>query len=272
MKISFVMIVYNAASILPKGMLKACIDHIYDLAHEIVVIEGACERAIPLTPDGHSTDNTVEIVQSYPKVRLIQKDGGWKDQQDMYDMTNGQLQGDYVWWLDSDEFFHENDIPVIVKTLEEKKPYAMYFDAIQFFGDWYHRISDETKHLWSGELPWQRIFKNQPGKSYWHYIRPPEYMYEDGIKCNDHPSVIKNQCKMYHYSFIKKSQIEFKNIFYDHHGVDYQKAWDDWHSDHNSPLILGTKTTEFKFEDHPKIIQNLILEEKRESSLRKNEG
>jgi len=261
MKISFVMIVYNAATIPPKGMLRACIEHIYDIAHEIVVIEGACERAIPLSNNGHSTDNTVEIVKSFPKVKLIQRDGGWPDQQDMYDTTNYKLEGDYVWWLDSDEFYHENDIPVILKTLEEKQPYAMYFDAYQFFGDWYHRINDETKHLWSGELPWQRIFKNSPGESSWHYIRPPEYMYRAGMKCNDQDNVITNQCKMYHYSFIKQSQIDFKNIFYQHHSVDYQKTWDDWQKDHSAPLILGTKTTDFRLEDHPKIIQELIANE-----------
>ena len=69
MKITFGMIVFNAELNLPNGMLEACIKNVYDIAHEIIIVEGATRATThyfdgdtsQFTSNGHSVDKTVEI-------------------------------------------------------------------------------------------------------------------------------------------------------------------------------------------------------------------
>jgi hypothetical protein len=88
-KITFGMIVFNAEKNLPNGMLSACIQNIYDFAHEIIIVEGATKAinhyfdgdTSKFTNDGKSNDRTIEIIKSFPdpknKIKLIESKGFW---------------------------------------------------------------------------------------------------------------------------------------------------------------------------------------------------
>ena len=60
-------------------------------AHQIIVVEGACPGAARLaTPDGHSTDGTLEAIRDIMKnddhenkVQLVLKDGFWAEKDEM---------------------------------------------------------------------------------------------------------------------------------------------------------------------------------------------
>ena len=261
------MYVFNAASIMPKGMMAACIRHLVEYVDEFLIVESVDPKAKMFGPDGKSTDDTEQIVlgmrQKWPQIKW-KPIGSIKAKEDRYAASNRIMQGDYVWLLDADEFYHEKDIPLLLKLLEDRRPYVVNYYANHFWGDWNHRVKHIKGQSW-GNGPWFRIFKNNPGRSYWIENAPPLYMYEDGILCNDQKNridadeLLEMGIKLYHYGFVQKSQIDFKHVFYQG-GADYQSLWSEWQKNHNASIVLGTKTVPFDQSGHPLVIRKLIHE------------
>ena len=269
MKITFGMIVFNAEKNLPKGMLEACISNVYDIAHEIIIVEGAT-RAIThyydgdtsqFTDDGRSSDKTVDILKKIPdplnKIKIIESRGFWNGKTEMCNEWAKIATGDYVWQLDSDEFYHVDDMKKLICYLEEYKPDAVYFNAYHFFGGFNYCIDERSYPEW-GSGPWYRVFRNIPNKSRWISHEPPVYS-ADTLICNSGRVLNQNQSseigiKMYHYSYIDTKQIDFKKIFYGNNL--YPEAWKEFEKDKNyKPL----GSTVYKFEgDHPEIIKKLF--------------
>ena len=79
-RISFGIIVFNG-----EPFTRYCLRALYPYAHEIIVVEGGHEgTAAVSTPDGHSTDGTLEAIQAFiaeedpdHKVKLVTRDGFW---------------------------------------------------------------------------------------------------------------------------------------------------------------------------------------------------
>jgi hypothetical protein len=77
-RITFGMIVLNG-----EPFIRYCIRALYPHAHQIIVVEGAVEKARSIaTPDGHSTDSTRETLASIQthedpenKITVISRDG-----------------------------------------------------------------------------------------------------------------------------------------------------------------------------------------------------
>ena len=275
-KISVGMIVFNAESILPYGMLHACIEQIYDIAHEIIIVEGATKAdgithrkdgdTSQFTKDGKSTDKTLDIIKSYPdknnKIKIITKNGFWNGKTEMCNSYSKIATGDYVWHIDSDEFYKENDIITIIKLLEKYNPFAVHFYCNHFFGDWFHCIDENCGTGWSNAGPWMRIFKHKPGYSRWLSHEPPQYIYENNLISNNQRNILNRQftlsrgIKLYHYGYVNFKQVLFKSKFYGNNEVI--DVWDKWKKDDRCLLPGHTWTNKFKFEDHPLIIQKLI--------------
>ncbi|WP_162463363.1 tetratricopeptide repeat-containing glycosyltransferase family 2 protein [Paenibacillus psychroresistens] len=81
-------------------LIEKCLSHLADAVDEIVVI------------DTGSTDRTIEIAQSMPKVRLIHY--AWSD--DFAAARNAGLAAittDWVLWVDGDELLFKEDIPYV---------------------------------------------------------------------------------------------------------------------------------------------------------------
>ena len=269
MKITFGMIVFNAEYTLPKGMLEACISNVYDIAHEIIIVEGAT-RAIThyydgdtsqFTDDGRSSDKTVDILKKIPdpldKIKIIESRGFWNGKTEMCNEWAKIATGDYVWQLDSDEFFHINDMKKLISYLEEYKPDAVYFNAYQFFGGLDYCIDERSFPSW-GSGPWYRVFKNIPGKSRWLSHEHPIYecngkVCNNGLVLSTEEST-KLGIKMYHYSYVTESQINFKTIFYKN--PIYPESWDKFSIDKNYKP-LGSQAYKFTGE-HPDIIKKLF--------------
>lgn len=271
-KISYMMLVFNAIRTLPKGMLEKNLRRIHDQAHEIFIIEGASRSdMLKYTKDGRSTDGTIELINNLkkelPKIRLIQKEGFWDGKNEMCKSIAGKVTGDYIFQLDSDEFYHEDEFPLLLQILEDRKPFAVHFYAYHFFGDFDNCIDKNSGGSWvnSTELSWGRIFKNLPGKSMWIEHRPPTYLYNDNIICNNQPNILTSLdtfnmgIHMYHYSYVTREQASFKKTFYRR---DYEDLWDRWQKDHSIPLIWEGHTVPFNYERHPIAIKELINENK----------
>src|SRR5690349_20120196 len=78
--------------------------------------------------DGRSTDNTVDIIRSFPHVAQYVSE----EDQGLYDAINKGIRmstGDIVGILNSDDFFPEKDvISSIVRALETQHVHAVYGD------------------------------------------------------------------------------------------------------------------------------------------------
>jgi glycosyltransferase involved in cell wall biosynthesis len=269
MKITFGMIVFNAESTLPSGMLEACITNVYEIAHEIIIVEGATKAVTHyfdgdtsnFTSDGKSTDNTVNILKSIPdplnKIKIVESRGFWNGKTEMCNEWAKIATGDYVWQLDSDEFYHVEDMIKLKNYLQNHQPDAVYFNAYHFFGGLDYCIDERSYPEW-GSGPWYRVFKNKPGKSKWLSHEHPIYEC-DGKVCNN--GVVLNQTdstnlgiKMYHYSYITESQILFKTLFYKNN--TYPESWRRFQVDKQFKP-LGAQTYKFQG-NHPNIIKKLF--------------
>jgi hypothetical protein len=269
MKITFGMIVFNAEFNLPNGMIEACIKNVYDIAHEIIIVEGATRAknhyfdgdTSKFTFNGSSIDRTLEIIRGIPdpdnKITLIESKGFWDGKTEMCNAWSKIATGDYVWQLDSDEFYHIEDMKRMINYLEKERPDAVYFNAFHFFGGLEYCIDERSYPDW-GSGPWFRLFRNVPGKSKWISHEPPVYEC-DGIICNKGKLVTQNQSsiigiKMYHYSYVDYKQIEFKTGFYRNN--TYPIAWEKFLDD-KTYKPLGS--TAYKFDgQHPDIINKLF--------------
>jgi glycosyltransferase involved in cell wall biosynthesis len=81
-------------------LIQKCLQHLAPAVDEIVVI------------DTGSTDRTIEIAKSMPKVRLIQHE--WKN--DFSEARNAGLEAittDWVIWVDGDEILFPEDVPYV---------------------------------------------------------------------------------------------------------------------------------------------------------------
>ena len=270
MKISVFSIVFNIIDTLPKNMFELNIQNMYEYVDEIIIVVGAT-RAIThyfdgdtskYTQNGRSTDGTIELLKElenkYEKVKVIIGDGFWDGKTKMCNAASNIASGDYIWQLDSDEFYKPEDIIKIKNILELEKPDAVHFYANHFIGGWDYCIDERCYNTWGNFIPWKRIFKNTKN-SYWISHEPPEYVC-DGLICNNGKVINRDLTlnlgiKMFHYSFVTYEQILFKTNFYK--TKEYLPFWEKFKYDKNTKIL---DSVVYKFEDeHPDIIKNNYL-------------
>ena len=114
-KISFGIIVLNG-----EPFTRYCIRQLYPFAHQIIVVEGASPAASTLaTPEGHSSDGTMEAILEFkkhedPEDKLVivtaeddgHPNGFWPGEKDEQSRAYAKrATGDYLWQVDIDEFY-----------------------------------------------------------------------------------------------------------------------------------------------------------------------
>jgi hypothetical protein len=144
---------------------------IYDEVDQIIVIEGAVENRPNSTDDGHSTDDTIEIVERFrkekdpdKKIMFIKINKPWKD---LEEMKNTFLQmcmpGDWVIINDADELYKPEDIRRL-RVAIDLNPHATEFVPLflHFYRDFQHIAFPGPE--WQPQH--QRIFKFTAGMQY----------------------------------------------------------------------------------------------------------
>ena len=126
-KLSVGMIVFNGDAYLTEAL-----DGIYDLAHEIIIVEGAVEGMWQHADDrGSSTDSTLQKIAAYPdpdeKIVLVTppKDHRWMDKIEMQNEIVTRVTGDIFLKLDSDEIWNPQDVARLMKKFEEDSELAI---------------------------------------------------------------------------------------------------------------------------------------------------
>lgn len=173
-RISFGMIVLNG-----EPFLRYSLRALLPWAHEILIVEGACPgAAASATPDGHSTDGSVETIRRFQaeedpdgKVTLIQRDGFWRDKDEQSQTYAARATGDWLWQVDDDEFYHEDSLRRLVARLATEPDLAgASFHQLAFWGSPDYRV--DGFYLRRGADVFHRLFRWGPGHRYVTH-RPP---------------------------------------------------------------------------------------------------
>lgn len=285
MKIAFGIIVLNGDYVLEETLT-----NIYPYAHQILVAEGPVsywqQKGI-IT----STDRTNEILDNFPdpdnKIVIVHGQFREKDEQCNAYMVHLKDDVDYIWNLDSDEIFLQEDIEKIIEILEKEKYTSVGFQSLTFYGGFDNYLTGFEENA-----EFIRIRKVYPG-SFWKTHRPPtiEHNY-GGYKLpekhlNFKVAASKYDIRMYHYSYVFPRQVHTKLQYYKeflNNGgcIDnyYESVYYPWVTGDNNqkkaiedkydgvheykPSLRGACRTELFKGDHPKIIKESMSKLKKQ--------
>jgi hypothetical protein len=208
--IDFCMIVFNGDYVLQEN-----ITSIYPFANKIIITEGPVSHYQKLGFTT-STDQTVEIIQSFPdpdkKITLIR--GQWNEKDEMVKAQEQYYSGEYVWHIDSDEIYKSEDMANIIDYLVKTNCHSMAFRLYSFYGGFGRYISGFEENF---EVT--RIQK----RGRWKTHRPPTMVMSNGKTCKEisHINQFESEklfgARIYHYPYVFPSQAKVK--------IDYYKSW-----------------------------------------------
>lgn len=228
---------------------------LYPFAHEIIVVEGACVAAASLaTKDGHSTDDTLAMLKRFKdeedpegKLTLVtgeddgKPDGFWTEKDEMSQAYARRATGEWLWQVDYDEFYLEQDMETIFGMLQSDPDIAgASFPYIQFWGSFQ---SVEDGEWFRYKLPcFHRLFRWGEGYRYVKH-RPPTVVDDTGrdlhtLRWISHKRMRREGIYLYHYSYVLPRQAEQKVGYFSH------VTWSDTFRDnerwlHDRYLELG---------------------------------
>jgi glycosyltransferase involved in cell wall biosynthesis len=227
-KISFGVIVLNG-----EPYTRYCLRALYPFAHQIIVAEGACPAAAAnATPDGHSTDGTLDILRQFkahddPDNKLVivtaedlgHPNGFWPGEKNEQSQAYAaRATGDYLWQVDIDEFYLPQHMQAVCDMLTADPTItAMSFKMLTFFGSPHHIV--DGPFLKGGAEIYHRLFKW--GRAYRYTThRPPTVVDERNTDLRskhwiDGYTLAQRGIVMLHYSLLLPQQVFEKAVYYD---------------------------------------------------------
>lgn len=270
-----------------------CLRSLYPFAHEIIVVEGASKKAAVIsTPDGHSTDGTLESLSQFKteedpenKVQIITKNSFWDGKDEQSQAYAIRATGDYLWQVDIDEFYKPEDMIAILTMLHsDPNINQVNIQWLNFWGDFNYLVDglflqQHYKNL-DGGVP--RIFKWEPGYKYITH-RPPtvfdinnnDLSLENRIKGNQ---LAKKGIYCYHYSTIIPDLVNQKMQYYSQQNWEDHDKFYEWYQSNfiqiHYPFRVHHATSYVSWLSrfnriHPPQIQQLIIDlKKRNTTIR----
>lgn len=196
MLLSIIIPVYNTAKYLSE-CLDSCLnqDCSYD-DYEIICVD-----------DG-SSDNSADILDKYAadysNIMVVHKENGGVSsaRNKGIDISKGE----YIWFVDSDDFIEENSVRDICKELKDNKPERLIINAYHMKSD---VLSEEEKALkLTNALP--------SGKKFiWGYILKASVIREKAIRFRENVTIEEDSIFFYEFSANTKIQdYEYDKIVY----------------------------------------------------------
>ena len=143
-RITFGIIVLNG-----EPFIKYNLRALYPFAHQIIVVEGASPHAHSIaTQDGHSTDDTLDVLRNFKrdedpdnKIQIVTAEdeghpnGFWPGEKHEQSQAYAKrATGNWLWQVDVDEFYMPQDMTWIIETLLEKSTVSMISLNRSIFG------------------------------------------------------------------------------------------------------------------------------------------
>jgi hypothetical protein len=195
--------------------MKEAVMSILPIVDEFIVVLGNSD------PDD-TTRAEIESIGS-PKVKIV--DTVWDiekyprglEHAHQTDIGKSLCKGDWLFYLQSDEVIHEDDLPVIQKRCEEllddQEVEGLLFDYIHFWGDYNHY---QNGHCWYRKEI--RIVRNRPEIHSWQsaqsFRRIPDF---DGIHYRQKEDTFKLKvaqvkARVFHYGWVRPPYLMNKKI------------------------------------------------------------
>lgn len=238
---------------------------LYPHAHEIIIVEGACPNARGNDRgDGHSRDGTLETLLTLQrdedpegKLQIVTAedegfpDGFWPGEKDqMMEAAIKRVSGNWVWMVDSDEFYlPETLVWIIQNVLADGKYDTITFPIREFWGSlnsycngWrFRQMRHDCIH---------RLFRWEPG--YRHVThRPPTVIDENGTNLR-HKKWLKAKALrsmghyLFHYGYLFPYQVKNKCRYYSRMDWGYEHM-SEWAENHymrlNKPFRVDSNYT-----------------------------
>jgi hypothetical protein len=216
---------------------------LYPFAHQIIVVEGACRAAAAVaTPDGHSIDGTLNVLREFQQRKDPEKkitivtavdegyaDGFWPEKDEMSQAYARRATGNYLWQVDSDEFYHEEQLTRLTALLERKSPDTVSFPMICFWGGLDY-VADSFNLIRDNTSEYHRLFAWGPDYTYKTH-RPPTVLDGDGIDLRKKVWWQSRELKkmgifLYHYSLLFPHQVFNKVSYYT--SRDQESTYSSW--------------------------------------------
>ncbi|HMQ30310.1 MAG TPA: glycosyltransferase, partial [Chloroflexaceae bacterium] len=219
-KVSFGIIVLNG-----EPFTRYCLRALYPFAHEIIVVEGAAPGAAGVaTPDGHSTDGTLEALRRFQaeedpagKLRLITRDGFWSEKDEQSRAYAAVATGDYLWQVDIDEFYAPGAMWAVLELLARRPEVAaVSFRELKFWGGFDYTV--DGWHSRRGANLYHRLFRWGPGYSYVTH-RPPTVADAEGRDLRalgylGGDELAAQGILLHHYALVFPKQVLNKSAYY----------------------------------------------------------
>lgn len=219
-RVTFGIIVLNG-----EPFTRYCLRALYPFAHQIIVVEGACEAAASVsTPDGHSTDGTLETLRRFQadedpdgKVQVVLRQGFWSEKDEQSQAYAERATGDYLWQVDIDEFYHPEDMRAICSMLRDDPGItAVSFEQITFWGGFDYVV--DGWYLRRGAQYYHRLFRWGPGYRYATHrpptVRDPAGRDLRGVRWVPGWDLAQRGILMHHYSLLFPRQVVEKCEYY----------------------------------------------------------
>lgn len=225
--ITFGIIVLNG-----EPFTRYCIRALYPHAHEIIIAEGACEGARNIaTSNGHSKDGTLEVLLELKKtedpedkITIVTAEqeghlnGFWPgEKHEQCQAFAKRATGNYLWQVDIDEFYHDEDIEKIKSLLSDVSSITcLSFKQYGFWGGFDYLVDSWYLKRHLPEI--YRVFKWGDGYKYISH-RPPTVIDNTGINLKEINFLNSGMTEemgihMYHYSFVFPKQVFSKADYY----------------------------------------------------------
>lgn len=206
---------------------------LYPFAHEIIVAEGASPHAAhAATPDGHSSDGTLETLRRFQieedpdrKVTIVTAEdeghpsGFWPGEKDEQSGAYAKrATGDYLWQVDIDEFYRAEDMQRVLEMLDSDPSItAVTFPEIPFWGSFDVRCDGPYLRLSYSQF--HRLFRWGPGYRMVTH-RPPTVVDEcgqdlRGLRWISAAEMQQKGIFLYHYTQIFVGHVRSKMTYYD---------------------------------------------------------
>ncbi len=246
----------------------------YPMKQSVMSILPIVDEFIVVLGDSDPDDKTKEEILSIgsPKIKII--DTVWDiekyprgmEHAHQTDIAKQHCQGDWLFYLQSDEVIHEDDLPVIRKRCEELLPdnevEGLLFDYIHFWGDYNHH---QDGHCWyRREI---RIIRNDPDIHSWEsaqsFRRIPNF---DGIHYRQKENTYKLKvalanARVFHYGWVRPPELmnrKIKHFNINHKGVQAVNELDKkQHYAGNFDYGNMSKVATFKGK-HPEVMREWI--------------
>lgn len=215
---------------------------------QILIIEGAVLGRNDCDVDGHSTDNTIEIIgqleKKYSNVKFITRDERWKDLEDMKNFLINLVPPDnWVVINDADEIYKSSDLLFLREHAAANPLVVEYLPLFLHFYRDFHHVLRPGGGADPVNITHQRIILREEGDYYRYH---PTIMNKWGRDKFFFPPLwprrifVKNMF-IWHFGYIKGAANYLdKHRYYAEHLIDFQRMSQEKINEiMNHPYVTG---------------------------------